>query len=61
MTYDSISERDDLTEEEKEAEREKRKAWRIGWINVDINGKSVEQRLERLEGIVLGQTPPPTP
>ena len=59
MPYDSISERDDLTEEQKDTERAKRKAWREGWINVDINGKSVEQRLERLEGIVLGQTPPP--
>ena len=59
MAYDSITDRDDLTEEQKTAEREQRKAWRIGWINVDINGKSVEQRLERLEGIVLGQTPPP--
>ena len=59
MPYDSILDRDDLTEEQKTAERAKRKAWRIGWINVDINGKSVEQRLERLEGIVLGQTPPP--
>ena len=59
MAYDSISDRDDLTEEEKQAERDKRKAWRIGWINVDINGKSIAERLERLEGIVLGQTPPP--
>ena len=59
MVYDSISNRDDLTEEEKTAEREKRNAWRIGWINVDISGKSVQERLERLEGIVLGQTPTP--
>ena len=60
MPYDSVSDKD-LTEEEKQTERDQRNEWRIGWINVDISGKSTSQRLERLEGIVLGQTPPPTP
>jgi hypothetical protein len=61
MPYESVSSRNDLNEEEKQAERNKRSAWRRQWINIDINGKSIAERLERLEGIVLGQEPPPTP
>jgi len=59
MPYDSILERDDLTEEEKQAERDQRAAWRIDWLNLDVSGMTVEERLERLEAIALGQTPPP--
>ena len=60
MPYDSISNDENLTEEEKQAERDKRSEWRIGWLNLDISGMTVEQRLERLEALALGQTPPPS-
>jgi hypothetical protein len=58
MAYDSVSDRTDLTEAEKAAERDRRRQVRIDWINQDINGLSLQQRVERLEAIVLGQVEP---
>ena len=50
-----------LTDAEKEAQNEASKNKQRAWIDVDISGKSVLERVERLEGIVMGRTDPPPP
>ena len=50
-----------LTDAEKEAQNDASKAKQRAWIDVDISGKSLQERVERLEGIVMGRTSPPPP
>jgi hypothetical protein len=51
----SISKRQDLSEEEKEVERNKTRAVRETWRDKPTNGMSLEERVERLEKIIAGE------
>ncbi len=49
------------TPEKKQAERDSRSAKRIEWINTEVSGLSVQQRLDRLEALILGYIEKPGP
>jgi len=51
----SISDRTDLTEEQKEIERKKLRKFREELINQNTIGMTLEQRVERLERIISGE------
>lgn len=52
---DSISKQNNLSESEKEVERNKARAVREKWRKKPTNGMTLEERVERLEKIIAGE------